>query len=93
MSVGDTHGAMGLPADDRLTSLVATGGAVGLTALALVIPASAIVTGPVLLLSGLIGIRRIRGRGAPLHLLLVTTLGAALTIAALFVAVLLVSFS
>lgn len=69
------------------------GVAAGLTVLAVVVPASAIVTGPAMLFGGLVGLRRARARGAPLHLLLVTALGVTLTVTALLAAVLLVRFS
>lgn len=69
------------------------GMAVGLTVLAVVVPASAIVTGPAMMLGGLVGLRRAWARGTPVHLLLVTSLGVALTVTALLAIVLLVQFS
>lgn len=92
MSAGDPRGAMGPRERDRVELFVVTGVAAGLTVLAVIVPASAIATGPAMLLFGLVGMRRGRAQGTPAHLLLVTSLGVSLTVTSLLAAALLVAF-
>lgn len=65
---------------DRREFVAVVGAAVGLTVLAAVAPASAIVSGPAMLLAGLLGLRRAR-TGPRLHFVLVAALGGMLTFA------------
>jgi hypothetical protein len=70
---------------DRGEFVVVVGAAVALTALAVMVPIFAIVTGPAMLLTGLLGLRR-AGAGPRLHLVLLAVLGAVLTLSVLAVA-------
>lgn len=73
----------------RREFVVVVGAAVALTVLAAVAPASAIVSGPAMLLAGLLGLRRAK-TGRRLPLVLVAVLGALLTFAVLAAALFLV---
>ena len=76
-----------------MPSLVVIVAVLGFTALALVAPASAIVTGPAMLLAGLRGLsRQAQPAATPLYLLLLG-LGGTLTLAVLLATVLLVRFN
>lgn len=78
------------PVDERREFLVIVSAAAALTTLAVVVPASALVSGPGMLLAGLLGIRRAK-TGRQSGLILLAALGTALTLAALTVVLFLVA--
>lgn len=90
MSAGNAHAGNAPHQRYWIEPHLVIGLAAGAMLLAIVAPASAVVTGPAMLIAGLVGLRRARGRGRRGHLVLMTGLGVALTITALLVAVLLV---
>ncbi len=66
--------------------LLVTAVSIGAVVLAAVAPLTAVASGPALLVAGLLGIRRARPAGAPIHVIVTTVVGLGICVGILIVA-------